>query len=210
MIRIEHGNLDAGNVPVAFQRRLAGIARGGHQNQGGFVPAQVFLGLHQQARHQLQRIVLERTGGAMPQFQRVQPVLHLGKMAGFAAERLAIDLAGKLFQLGRIVIVQERGQHAACQRRIRQPAQLPGIHLRKLTGNKQAALCRKALGDRLGGAHPQITVSGTAKLHTKPLLSDNPGPVPGFFHSHSNAPQMHRTRSPSRPGVTSATSKRTA
>ena len=64
---IEHCDLHARDIMVAVQSCLAGIAAGRHKDQGLFRAAQILFGFHQKLRHQLQSIILECTGRAMPQ-----------------------------------------------------------------------------------------------------------------------------------------------
>ena len=79
---------------VAVQSRLAGIAAGGHKDQGLFGAAQILFGFHQKFRHQLQGVILEGAGRAVPQLQRPGIPFHRGKIAGLAAEGVTISAAG--------------------------------------------------------------------------------------------------------------------
>ena len=130
---------------VAIQGSLAGIAAGGHQDQSLFGVIQVALGLHQKLGHQLQGIILESTGGAVPQFQRPGVPFHRCKIAGFSAKGGAIGLGCCLGQEGRVVISQVFLEDGCCHSRIFQLADGLSVHLREGLGHKQAALLRQAL-----------------------------------------------------------------
>ena len=222
----EHCDLHTRDIVVAIQRGLAGIAAGRHQDQCFLGAVKIFLCLYQQLRHQLQGVILEGAGGAMPQFQGVGVPFHRGKIARLAAKSLTVGGAGGLGQKFRRIIRQIFPDHSCGQCRIIQLTQGSDVHLRKALGNKQAALIGQALGDRLRRGHFTIRVSGTEELHIvapfsaqdaqrgPALLWQNPLLCP--YISHRNA--LHARKAPliictiQRPlsrGFTSATSKRT-
>ena len=223
---VEHRDFHTGDIVVTVQGCLAGVTAGGHQDQGLFGAAQILFGFHQQAGHQLQGVILEGTGGAMPQFQGIGVPFHRGKIARLAAKSLTVGGAGGLGQKFRRIIRQIFPDHSCGQCRIIQLTQGSDVHLRKALGNKQAALIGQALGDRLRRGHFTIRVSGTEELHiVAPFSAQDAQRGPALlwqspllcpYISHRNA--LHARKAPliictiQRPlsrGNTSATSNRT-
>ena len=150
---------------VAVQSCLAGIAAGRHKDQGLFRAAQILFGFHQKLRHQLQSVILECTGRAMPQLQRIGISLHRSKVSGLASESIAIGLAGCFRQKVLRIVGQIFLDDSSCHSRVIQLTQRLHIHLRKAFRDKQAALVGQALCDRFRGSHFAVLVSGTEKLH---------------------------------------------
>ena len=141
-VGIEHRNLDPFQSCVTGQSRFACVAGGGHQNTGRLATAQIFLGLNQQLWHQLKGIILESTGGAMPQLQGVKSVANLFQMSRLAAERRAIgSLCGAAQKFG-IIVGQKPRQNLLSQFGIAQAA--PGLQVRfgKFLRNKQTPVRR--------------------------------------------------------------------
>ena len=60
------------NVLEAFERRLAGIAGGGYQNDRFFAVVCLFEGFCQKVRKDLQSHILEGAGGTVPQLEDIQ------------------------------------------------------------------------------------------------------------------------------------------
>ena len=167
---VEHRDLHTGDIMVAVQSRLSGIAAGRHQDQGLLGAAKVLLGLHQQLRHQLQGVILERAGRAMPQLQRIDVLRHRSQIARLAAERCTIGrfccLCQELFGIIRQVFPHDD----RCHLRVIQCTKCLDIHLRKACRDKQAALVGQALCNRLRRGHHAVTISCAVKLHDLSLL----------------------------------------
>ena len=106
-VGIKDLDLNAIQIRITGQGSLAGIAGSCHQNAGGLGAAQVLFGFDQQFGHQLQSVILERAGGAMPQFQRVDAVADLDGLACLAAERLTVGGGSGTVQEVGAVISQE-------------------------------------------------------------------------------------------------------
>ena len=164
---------------VAVQRSLAGVAAGGHKDQGLFSATQILFGLNQQLGHQLQGVILKGAGRAVPQLQGVGVPFHRGKIACLAAKSSAIGAAGGLGQEGGVVIGQVLPHNGGCQRGVIQPAQGFYIHLRKTFRHKQTALIGQPLRDCLRRSYFAVLISGTEKLHGHRSFS--PRNVPGTF-----------------------------
>ena len=173
---------------VAVQSCLAGVAAGSHQDQGLFGAAQILFGFHQQAGHQLQGVILEGAGGAMPQFQGIGVPFHRGKIACLAAKSSPVGAAGGLGQEGGVVIGQVLPHNGCCQRGVVQPAQGFYIHLRKTFRHKQTALIGQPLCDRLRRSYFAVLISGTEKLHGHRSFS--PRNVPGTFPVVRQSPRF--------------------
>ena len=150
---------------VTIQRSLAGVAAGGHEDEGLFGAGKVLLCLHEKLGHQLEGIVLERTGRAMPQLKGIGVPFHRGQIACLAAERLPIGGAGGFSKEVLGVIGQIFADNGSGQRGIIQLAQRPDVHLRKAFRDEQTALIRQALCDRLRGGHNAVMVSRAEKFH---------------------------------------------
>ena len=167
----EHGDLDAGDVVVTIQRGLAGIAAGRHQDQRLLSAAQILLGLHQELRHQLKGIVLECTGRAVPQLQRIDLVRHVGQIARLAVKCFAIGglcrLCEELLRIIGQVLAHDGRSHFGvieCTDRC-------NVHFRKALRNKQTALVRQALCNGLRSIYHTVSVSRTEKLHCRRSFS---------------------------------------
>ena len=167
----EHGDLDAGDVVVTIQRGLAGIAAGRHQDQRLLSAAQILLGLHQELRHQLKGIVLECTGRAVPQLQRIDLVRHVGQIARLAVKCFAIGglcrLCEELLRIIGQVLAHDGRSHFGvieCTNRC-------NVHFRKALRNKQTALVRQALCNGLRSIYHTVSVSRTEKLHCRRSFS---------------------------------------
>ena len=214
---VKDRDLHPGHVVVAVQGGLAGVAAGGHQDEGLFGAAEVALGLHQKLWHQLQRVILEGAGGAVPQLQRPHPLFHRGEMAGPAAERGAVGGRRGLRQEGGVrigqVFPEDGGRHGG----IIQPAQGLDVHLGEPFGDEEPPLFRQALHDGLRGGHPPALVSGAEKLHLDrsflrvfalssfPIRPAAPAHPPQASKALFIICTIHR---PLSRGATSATSKR--
>ena len=158
-------DLNAVQVRITGQGSLAGIAGGRHQEAGVFGAAQVLFGLDQQFGHQLQGVVLERAGGAVPQFQRVNAVTDLDGLARLAAEYLAISGGGGAVQEVGAVIGQETFEYLLGQGRVGQGLPTFQICLGEGFRHKQAAFGCQTAHDRLGRRNTECGISGTLKLH---------------------------------------------
>ena len=141
MAGVKHRNAHTGHVPVAFQGGLARVAGGGHQNKGSLFPAQAALCLHQQARHELKRVILKGASRAVPQLQRIHAIVGPRQRGGPCAEARAIDLCGSPPQERRVIIGQKSAQHFRGQGGIlplgKQRFQ---VRRRNLCGHKQPAV----------------------------------------------------------------------
>ncbi len=170
VVGVEHLDLHPIEAGISGQRRLAGVARGGHQNPGPLGAAQVLFGLDQQLRHDLQRIVLEGAGRAMPEFQRKEPVGHRFDLAGLAGKRRAVGLLCRLLQKGGVILCQKAAQHRGRQLRIGKMP--PGIQLRPSREglrHKQPAVRRQAPNNGFGGRNNGVAVACALVLHIFPL-----------------------------------------
>ena len=176
---VEYGDLHTGDIMVAVQRSLAGVAAGGHKDQGLFSATQILFGLHQQLGHQLQGVILKGAGRAVPQLQGIGVPFHRGKIACLAAKSSPVGAAGGLGQEGGVVIGQVLPHNGGCQRGVIQPAQGFYIHLRKTFRHKQTALIGQPLRDCLRRSYFAVLISGTEKLHGHRSFS--PRNVPGTF-----------------------------
>ena len=164
-VGIEHLNFNAVQPGVARQRRLAGIAAGRHQNPGGLGALQAALALHQQAGHQLQRIVLEGTGGAVPQLQRIQAIPHLdGPARVFTESRTVGGLRGR-FQKFRGIIRQKARKDLFGQFRVAEVLPALQIRLGEIFGYVQAAARSQTAHDGLGGIDGFLRVTSAVKFH---------------------------------------------
>ena len=86
------------DIVVTIQRGLAGIAPGRHQDQCFLGAVKILLCLHQQLRHQLQGVILESAGRAVPQFQRVHLIRNRGQIARLSAKGRTIGSLGGFLQ----------------------------------------------------------------------------------------------------------------
>ena len=150
---------------VAVQSSLAGVAAGRHKDQGLLRAAQILFGFHQQFRHQLQGVILEGTGGAVPQLQRVGIPFHRSQITGLAAEGFPVGPAGSFGQEVLRIVGQIFFDDGSCHGRIIQLTQRLHIHLREAFRHEQTALIGQALCDRFRRSHLAVLVSGTEKLH---------------------------------------------
>ena len=176
---VEYGNLHTGDIMVAVQRSLTGVAAGGHKDQGLFSATQILFGLHQQLGHQLQGVILKGAGRAVPQLEGIGVPFHRGKIACLAAKSSPVGAAGGLGQEGGVVIGQVLPHNGCCQRGVVQPAQSFYIHLRKTFRHKQTALIGQPLCNCLRRSYFAVLISGTEKLHGHRSFS--PRNVPGTF-----------------------------
>ena len=162
-VGIKDLDLNAVQIRITGQGSLAGIAGSRHQNAGGLSAAQVLFGFDQQFGHQLQGVILERAGGAMPQFQRVDAVADLDGLACLAAERLPVGGAGGFGEeilgvIGQIFADDGSG-------RVRQGLPVFQICFGEGFRHKQAAFGCQTAHDRLGRRNTECGIPGTLKLH---------------------------------------------
>ena len=162
----------------ALQRRLAGIAGGGHQNGYGLVRAALFGGGGQQAGQHLQGKVLKGAGGAVPQLQAPgagpEPA-HRSDVR--VVELTAVSLLNEGVQLLLGVIGQKTRQNGLRYLAVVHPGH--GLDLFRQKGGQlcrriQASVFRKPSQDGLCGSDPQVTVARTAKFHGIYLLNQTP------------------------------------
>ncbi len=161
---IEHQDLRIRYIPEPLQRRLAGIAGGGHQNDDLFAGRRLLHRRAHEMRQNLQRHVLEGAGGTVPQLQHMHPVAKgMQRSDGRGVELSAVCAvgAGGDFLSGKVRQKQRQdplrplgigqGQQFLQERR---------IHGGQLRRHEQAALRRDASGDGLRGRYTDLMVSG--------------------------------------------------
>ena len=222
----EHRDLHTRDIMVAIQRSLAGIAAGRHQDQCFLGAVKIFLCLHQQLRHQLQGVILEGAGRAVPQFQRVHLIRNRGQITRLSVKGRAIGGLGGLLQELLRIIGQILPHDGSSHLGVIQRTDRLDIHLREALRNKQTALIRQALCNGLRGTHHAVMISRAEKLHCRrsflpagpalaPCLRQRQKPFSAFSHRCTphyavNAPFIICTiQRPLSRGITSATSKRT-
>ena len=166
MLRIKDENLRLLHVPESLQGGLARVAGGGYQDAGGLLlPGPLQAGGEQQGQH-LQRHVLERAGGAMPQLQAPGIPVHLVQRRNLRVVKFVRTVGGQgvVSQLLRAEILQEFPHdirrallvgHAA-QGLHPQRAQIGEGHRRK-----QSPVPAQAHRDRFRRAQTQSLVSCT-------------------------------------------------
>ena len=109
--REEYADLRPFHIAEAFQRSLARIAGGGHEDEHLFVHAGLFHRAGHQPRQHLQRHVLEGVRRPMPKLQH-EPAAHLFQRRGVAAEALRrIRTVNTLLQFFFRIIGQIRAQN---------------------------------------------------------------------------------------------------
>ena len=172
--RIENDDLRMRNVAEALERRLAGIAGGRHEDDGVLAVADLRKRLGQEMRQYLQRHVLERAGGAVPELQQIHFCAVIGngrERSGILSAELrggigGIDAFGDLLrgEIGEIHRDDELRPLAVIHREHR--AQRFGRELREALGHEQSAVLGDALCDRLCGRNGfTIILSGMIQHH---------------------------------------------
>ena len=104
-----------------------------------------FFGLNQQFGHQLERIVLEGAGRAVPQFQRVQAIVNLLDITRLTGKGISISCSGSFTQEGRVIICQKASQNFLGKLRVAEGFPLFQLCLGERGGNEQTAVqCQTA------------------------------------------------------------------
>ena len=170
VLGIEDQDLGALHVLKAFQRSLAGVAGGGHQDADGLLLVVLHQGSRQQVGQDLQGHVLKGRGGAVPQLQAVGVVVQGMQGGDFGVVKLGAGIPGlgegsQLF-LGEVV--QEQLHHGHGPLGVGLAAQVLQ-HLRGQLGEglrgQQTAVIGQALGDGLAGRQEHVLISGAYILH---------------------------------------------
>ena len=147
VVGVEHHNLYALGVFEPLERGLAGVARSGDEYEYLFLYAADIAAPAQKIGQHRERHVLERAGGAVPQFEQVDAVVYFYERGGVAFE-LGIRRLERGEQLLAVVVVEVFAQYlrrpfGVAQRQHRLQL-LPGYG-RETFGNEQSAVVRKAL-----------------------------------------------------------------
>ena len=166
VVRVKYLNFNAVEVGVARQRGLAGVAGGCHQNAGRLGAAQHLLGLDEQLRHELQGVVLEGAGRAVPQLERIQAVADLDGLARLAAKGSAVGRCRCGVQEISAVIGQKTGQDLFGQLGIGEIFPCVQISLGEGLRHEQTALRCQAADDSLLCGNAECGISGAQILHT--------------------------------------------
>ena len=163
LVGVEHHNRNAGHVRKAGERRGAGVAAGGGEDQDAVAAALLLHGAAHQLRQHRQRHVLERRRGAVEQLQHVlvPHLLQRGdllyvKLVRIGALHAAVDLL-----LG--VARQIRPQHAPGNLLEGRARQLLRRNLGKLLQCIQAAVRRDAAQHRLRAADAVFVAARAVK-----------------------------------------------
>ena len=164
-IGIEHRAAGARHVPEAFQRGLAGIAAGGHDNADLALFAILFGSQAHQIGQEFERDVLESQRGAMKQFQHMNAFDE-------RAHRSHIGVIPRIGSVGRVyrlldfsdgVVLQKIAQDSRGALTVALPAQggqpLAG-NLGKQTGHIQAAVRSQAPQDGLRRGYASAATRG--------------------------------------------------
>jgi len=167
-IRIEHAAACARHIQESFQRSLARVAAGGHEDEHLALLAMLFAAHGQQIRQQLQRHILEGQRRAVPKLQRMRPGTNLcHRRNSLAVKARAVCAGNGLLQLLAGEVRQETLQHKSGARLIahrRQRSNLLKGKLRELSRNIQSAVGRKAAKDRHGRRNSG-SAAGRIHLH---------------------------------------------
>ena len=166
-IGIEHFDLNARQACITSQCSLAGIAGGCHQNAGRFGAAQVFFGLNQQFGHQLERIVLEGAGRAVPQFQRVQAIVNLLDITRLTGKGISISCSGSFTQESRVIICQKASQNFLGKFRVAEGFPIFQLCLGERGGNEQAAVRCQTAENGLRRRNDGVGIACALELHNQ-------------------------------------------
>ena len=166
VVRVKYLNFNAVEVGVARQRGLAGVAGGCHQNASRLGAAQHLLGLDEQLRHELQGVVLEGAGRAVPQLERIQAVADLDGLARLAAKGSAVGRCRCGVQEISAVIGQKTGQDLFGQLGIGEIFPCVQIGLGEGLRHEQTALRCQTADDSLLCGNAERGISGAQILHT--------------------------------------------
>ena len=164
--RIEHRHFGARHVAEPFERRFAGVAARGREDQRPLFIAQIPFALRQQIRQQGERHVLESVRGTVPQFEKIRVLVHLHDGRGIVLEpavRLLHRREQDVFELGQIQPDDER--RALGIRHIGHGAHVGFPYLGKRLGHVQTAVRRKPRDDRLRTCHPRAFISCGNVIH---------------------------------------------
>ena len=166
VVRVKYLDFNAGEVSVASQRSLAGVAGGRYQNAGRLGTAQHLLGLDEQLRHELQGVVLEGAGRAVPQLEGIQAIADLDGLARLAAEGSAVGRCRCGVQEISAVIGQKTGQDLLGQLGIGEIFPCVQISLGEGLRHEQTALRCQTADDSLLCGNAECGISGAQILHT--------------------------------------------
>ena len=156
-VRIVDADPRVGAIGEAVERRNAGVAAGRDQDEevevGRALDVRLLQRLAEVERHALQRHVLERERGAVPELEHVQPRRHVAdrgdlgivEVGAVGPRRDRARLVGGHVQSERLV----HGRRARVVRHIRQRHDLLHREAWQPLGDEQAAARGDALEDRL-------------------------------------------------------------